>query len=140
MIKVCPNANSNPYSQYRATAVATASPEKLLLMLYDGLLLSLRKGKQGIEQGEIQTAHNSLVKSQEIISELSRTLKPEFEISENLCQLYDYMNRRLIAANIKKDPGIVDEVLGLAGELRSAWAEAARHLPRSKPSVSAPLG
>ncbi len=115
----------NAYNQYKTTSVQTADPGKLLLMLYDGLLLSLRKGKQAVEAGKLKEAHQNLIKAQDIVSELMSTLKMEYEISQNLFQLYDYWKRRLVEANVKKDTQIIDEVLSLVRELRAVWAQAA---------------
>jgi flagellar protein FliS len=126
----------NPYSQYRATAIATANPEKLLLMLYDGLLSSLRQARQALDSGEIQAAHRLLIKGQDIVSELNRTLNRDYEISGSLSRLYDYLYRRLVEANLKKDPAALDEVLELISGLRAAWAEAMECLYSHKTAVS----
>jgi flagellar protein FliS len=117
--------SANAYNQYRQVAVTTARPEKLLLMLYDGLVTSLKKAKLAIEQHDPATAHAYLMKGQDIITELMSTLKMNYEISANLYRLYDYMRRRLITANIRKDAAIVVEILGMATGLRASWAIAA---------------
>lgn len=119
----------NAYNQYHVTAVATANPEKLLLMLYDGLLLDLKQAKRALEDNDLSNAHSFLIKGQNIITELMSTLRMEYEISLNLYRLYDYLRRRLITANVKKDPNIIEEVLGMAGELRAVWAAAAKQTP-----------
>jgi flagellar protein FliS len=115
----------NAYNQYRRTAIMTASGDKLLLMLYDGLVTDLKKAKQAIEQKDPAGAHTFLMKGQNIITELMRTLKMEYAISTDLYRLYDYLRRCLIRANIKKDPAIVEEVLDMAAGLRTTWMAAA---------------
>jgi flagellar protein FliS len=115
----------NAYNQYRKTAVMTASGDKLLLMLYDGLVTDLKKAKQAVEQRDPASAHTLLIKGQNIITELMRTLKMEYAISTDLYRLYDYLRRRLIRANVKKDPAIVEEALGMAIGLRNTWMAAA---------------
>jgi len=122
------SAVSNPYQQYRTTSIQTASPAKLLLMLYEGLIVFIKRGKQEIQSGNPAQAHIAIVKAQDIITELMSNLKMEYPISQNLFQLYDYMKQRLIAANIKKDPEILDEVLTFAEELRDTWAQAAKNI------------
>jgi flagellar protein FliS len=117
--------SANAYNQYRQIAVTTANPEKLLLMLYDGLVINLIKAKQAIEQHDPATAHTYLMKGQNIITELMATLKMQYGISANLFRLYDYLRRRLIAANVRKDAAIMEEVLGIATGLRATWATAA---------------
>jgi flagellar protein FliS len=119
----------NAYSQYRNTAIFTANPERLLLMLYDGLVQFLRQARQAVEQKDIAGANSNLIKSQNIINELMNTLNMDYDISADLYQLYDYLNRRLIEANVKKDTGIIDEVLGLVADLRTTWAEANHQVP-----------
>lgn len=116
----------NLYDQYKATAVQTAKPGKLLLMLYDGLLLALKQAKQNIEDGALSEAHRQLIKAQDIVTELMCTLNMEYDIAKNLYQLYDYFKRRLIEANVRKDAGIVEEVLSFIKELRDAWEVAVR--------------
>lgn len=122
------DSTKNAYNQYLRTAVFTATKEKLLLMLYDGLVNALKQAIQAIEGKNIPKAHVNLMKSQEIITELMGTLNMEYEISDNLYQLYDYYKRRLIAANFRKDPAIIEEVLGMVVKLRSAWAAAEKQL------------
>ncbi|HHW29992.1 MAG TPA: flagellar export chaperone FliS [Syntrophomonadaceae bacterium] len=120
------SAVSNPFQQYRTTSIKTASPAKLLLMLYEGLIVFIKRGKQEIESGNPAQAHISIVKAQDILTELMSNLNMEYPISHNLFQLYDYMKQRLVAANIKKDTDILDEVLTFAEELRDTWAQAAK--------------
>ncbi|MGB4006908.1 MAG: flagellar export chaperone FliS, partial [Halanaerobiales bacterium] len=71
-------------------------------------------------------ANNKLKKTGDIISELMVSLDMEQggEIARNLYNLYDYMNRRLIQANIRKDPALVDEVINLLSSLKESWEEA----------------
>jgi flagellar protein FliS len=118
-------ASANAYNQYRQIAVTTANSEKLLLMLFDGLVIDLKQAKQAIERHDPATAHTYLMKGQNIITELMATLRMQYEISANLYQLYDYLRRRLIEANIRKDSVIVEEILGIVTGLRATWATAA---------------
>ena len=114
----------NPYQQYEKQSVMTASPGELTLMLYNGCIKFIKMGIKYIGEGNIEKAHNSIVRSQDIIDELTVTLDMQYEISENFQTLYDYMGRRLVEANISKDVEILEEVEGLMTELRDTWAEA----------------
>ncbi|AVX21676.1 flagellar protein FliS [Carboxydocella sporoproducens DSM 16521] len=116
---------TNPYQQYLDNQINTATPEKLLLMLLDGGIRFCQKAVQAIEQKDISEAHTNLVKAQNIVLELLATLDRSYPIAENLAALYDYMNRRLIEANIKKDATIINEVIGFFKELKEAFAQAA---------------
>lgn len=117
-------ANNNPYQQYQNNVVNTSTPQELTLMLYNGLVRFLKLAHQGIEEKDIEKANNNIIKSQNIVVEFMCTLDMQYEVSKGLFALYDYMNRRLIEANIKKDKAIVEEIIGFAEELRDTWAQA----------------
>lgn len=123
---------ANPYEQYRQTAVETASPERLIIMLYDGAVKFISQAKISMNEGNIEETNKALFKTQDIISELMIGLNMEAgEIAQNLYNLYDYFQRRLVEANTKKDAGILDEVLGHLLELRETWVAAAAKLKAS---------
>jgi flagellar protein FliS len=115
---------SNAYQQYQKNMVTTASPQELTLMLYNGLIKFLNLSIQAIEEKSIEKANNNILRSQDIIQEFMSTLDMDYEVSNGLFALYDYMNRRLIDANIQKDKAILEEVLGFAEDLRDTWAQA----------------
>ena len=117
----------NPYvNQYKQNAVLTASPETILIMLYDGAINFLLRAKIAIEEKDIDQTHLYITKTQKIIREFMDTLDMDTagEIGENLYRLYEYLHHRLIQANIKKDTEIVDEVLGHLRSLKQTWEEA----------------
>lgn len=117
----------NPYlKQYQTTQITTASPEKLLLMLYDGAIQYSLKAKGYIEQKNIQEAHNYLLKAQAIVTEFMSSLsfEPNPELAQNLYNLYEFINYKLVQANIKQDTKMIDEALGILKTLKSAWEEA----------------
>lgn len=123
---------SNPYKQYQQTAVETASPERLIIMLYDGAVKFINQAKISMNEGNIEETNKALLKTQDIISELMIGLNMEIgEVAQNLYNLYDYFKRRLVEANTKKDIAILDEVLGHLVELRDTWVEAAAKLKAS---------
>ncbi len=128
-------ANKNPYQQYQQNTVNTASPQELTLMLYNGLVRYLKLASQGIEEKDMEKSNNYIIRSEDIITEFMCTLDMQYEISDSLFALYEYMNRRLIEANIKKDKVIVDEIIGYAEELRDAWAQAMK-LAKQQQAVS----
>jgi flagellar protein FliS len=119
-------AINNPYQIYQQNAVQTASPERLLLMLYDGAIRFMNQAKAYLEKGELQQVHNNLIKAQDIIRELMVTLNMDYEISHQLLPLYDYYLRRLIEANLKKQAEPIDEVLAFMTDLRQTWEQAIR--------------
>jgi len=115
----------NPYQKYKTAQYSTASPEQLLLMLYEGAIKYARQAQKDMEERNVEAANNKLKKTEDIISELMVSLNMDEggEIAQNLYNLYDYMNRRLIQANIRKDPGLVDEVITLLTSLKESWEE-----------------
>lgn len=115
---------SNAYELYQQNDVYTASQGKLLLMLYDGAIKFLRISKFSIDEKDFSGANKNLLKTQNILTELMCTLNMDYDISKRLYGLYDYMKRRLIEANIKKDTKIVDEVLNMLTDLRDTWQKA----------------
>lgn len=117
-------ALNNPYAKYREQAINTATPEELTLMLYDGCIKFINISKVAIEEKNIELANSNIQKAQNIISELMVTLNMDVEVSKNLMALYDYYNRRLVEANIKKDSDILEEVKLFITELRDTWKEA----------------
>lgn len=116
--------NSNPYQQYQKNTVNTATPQELTMMLYNGLVRFLKTACQGIEEKDIEKANNFIIKAQNIITEFMCTLDAQYEVSQGLLSMYEYMNRRLLEANLKKDKEIVKEVLVYAEELRITWEQA----------------
>lgn len=124
LITTQPKNNNTAFQQYQSNTVNTASPQELTLMLYNGLIKFLNFSIQGIEEKSIEKANNYILRSQDIIEEFMRTLDMNYEISNGMFALYDYMNNRLIEANIKKDKTIVEEVRGFAEDMRDTWAQA----------------
>lgn len=129
------SGRNNPYQQYQQSVVKTASPQELTLMLYNGLVKFLKLAHQGIEEKDMEKANNNIIKSENIITEFIRTLDPQYEVSGALLSLYEYMNRRLIEANIKKDKSAVEEVIGYAEELRDTWAQAMKLAKQQAPDT-----
>lgn len=128
------------YASYKSSAVETASPGKLLLMLYNAAIRNLDSAVQSISDQDIESAHKSIVRSQEIVAEFMYTLNMDYEISEKLLALYDYLHRRLVEANIHKDVEIINEVRGFLVELRDAWQEAVKKASSTPSRVAAAGG
>jgi flagellar protein FliS len=118
--------NAQVYASYKNSAIETASPGKLLLMLYNAAIKNLDNASQAIAENDLETAHHHLVRSQDIVMEFMCTLNMDYEISHSLMSLYDYLHRRLIEANVGKDVEIVKEVRDFLAELRDTWQEAVK--------------
>lgn len=124
--------NANVYDQYRRTKVETMTPGKLLLMLYDGILLNLTKARESITANDVSRAHVHIIKAQNIIIELMCTLNMDYKISESLYSLYEYMHQRLVEGNIRKDEEPLAEVEAMISDLRQTWDEAIKSLGRKQ--------
>ncbi len=110
------------FDRYRQVGVETASPVDLVIMLYRGAIRFLAEAEEAIAARDMPEAHRCLVRSQEIIAELMGSLNLDAgELAINLSRLYDYMQRRLIDANVRKDPAGVVEVRSLLSQLLDAW-------------------
>jgi flagellar secretion chaperone FliS len=108
--------------------VDVASPHKLILMLFDGAILSLGSAAQAIREGNTAEKGKLISATLGIISgglQASLNLQIGGELSERLNGLYDYMSQRLLLANLHNDVGAITEVAGLLSELRSGWQEIA---------------
>jgi len=116
-------ALNNPYQSYQQSSVNTASPGELTLMLYNGCLKFINLAKHGIQSKDIQAKNLNIQKAQNIVQELMVTLNMDLEVSQNMMSLYDFMNRRLIDANIKNDLDALEEVEGLVTEFRDTWKQ-----------------
>jgi flagellar secretion chaperone FliS len=125
---------------YKQEAILTASPEQLLLLMYDGAIRFLKLARMAMEQKDIQTAHNQLNRCQDILAELMSSLNYEAggDIARNLFRLYDYYLVRLIEANGKQDVTLVDEVLEHLVLLKQTWETAIQqnqhHLAANQPA------
>ena len=119
----------NPWQSYRNTAIRTASPGQLVLMLYDGAIRFLETSLTGFNYKDPLefnlTIHNNVQRAQAIIRELNIRLNMEKggEISENFRRLYNYFDRRLNEGNIRKRKEPIQEVTDRLRELRDSWAE-----------------
>lgn len=116
----------NAYSQYHQNQVLSASPEQILLMLYDGAIRFTRQAIYGIEDENLTLFHHGIRKSMAIITEFSNSLDHTIggEIAENLDALYNFMIRELTLANLHKDIEKLRVVDRLLVDLRATWEEA----------------
>jgi flagellar protein FliS len=126
----------NAYQVYRQTQAETAAPGELVVMLYRGAARFVGSAVEAIEARNVQAAHNNLIRAQAVISELAETLDLAGggEIATNLTQIYEYMNYRLVEANLRKDAAPAREVEQLLRELLPAWEQAARETTGNKPT------
>ena len=116
----------NPYAQYNNSKILTASPAELTLMLYDGAIKFCNIAIMGIENKDIEKAHNNITKVQRIIEEFRATLDHKYPVAEDFDRVYVYLLRRLLEANMKKDKEILEEVNMHLRSMRDTWKEVMR--------------
>ena len=118
-----------PISHYKQvdlqTRVNDASPHRLIQMLYEGAIERLACAKGALAHQDIATKGIMLGRAISILSGLRECLdnSVDSELPDNLDRLYDYMQRRLLVANINNDQAMIDEVLSLIKTVKSGWDE-----------------
>jgi flagellar protein FliS len=112
-----------------SASVATASPQQLLVMLYDRLALDLERAEQALVDGDRAGAHEQLMHAQEIVIELRASLNVDvWEGGPRLAALYSWVLGELIQANLKGDVRRVRDCRKIVEPLRDAWRQAAASL------------
>ena len=114
----------NAAEAYRQQRILNAPPEHLTLMLYNGCLKFIDDGIESLNNKDYEAANNLLQRAQRIISEFRLTLNFDYEISNQLLPLYNYIYDRLVEGNIKSDLAQIEEAKGMITELRDAWVQA----------------
>lgn len=116
-------AIGNPYANYANTKIQTATPAQLTLMLYDGAIKFCNLAIEAIENKDIMKAHNNIRKVEKIIEEFRATLNFKYPVAQDFENVYEYIARRLVEANLKKDKEILEEVNEHLHVLRDTWKE-----------------
>lgn len=120
---------ANPYAShkndYLINQVMSASPNKLIEMLIEGAIKSIKKAEMAIEDKKIEAANNEIVHAQDIVDELKFSVNKEIEgdIPQQLISTYDVVEQELIQANIHKDKNHLEIALTILNELLDAWKQ-----------------
>ena len=108
---------ANPYNkyikQYQTSNITTATPEKLMIMLFDGAIQFLQKAKTAISEKNLKERSENIESARKIVRELMRTIDLENgnDVSKALFRLYNKMAMKLIKANVSRNTDLIDEVL-----------------------------
>lgn len=135
---------NKPYNQnaaYKRTQIETASPEALILMLYDGALKFMSQAEIAFEDKNLEQISNLLLRIQAIFTELLTSLDKEKggEIAVNLERLYVFFLEKLGEANIDKNSKHLTEIRPLVQDLRNTWEQAMKkHQQSSAPRMQRP--
>ena len=116
-------------ARYMGDAVTTASPQRLLVMLYDRLALDLERAQAALTAGDRAEANLQLQHAQDIVLELRTSLQVDaWEGGPRLAALYSWLLGELVQANVKADRNRVASCLQVVEPLRDAWRQAAASL------------
>lgn len=117
-------------AKYNRSVILSASPAQLLTMLYDRLLLDLKRAEQLQVQESWPAASAQLIHAQDIIGELQSSLNVDvWDGGEQLFALYTYVNTALISANVNRDVALTREAIAHIEPLAATWREAAVQTP-----------
>ena len=121
-------AASTARGRYQQLQVRSASPNRLLIMLYEGAIRFLHQAMDHMAADNHEAQCDRIQRAQRILTELTYSLDMAIggELAQSLRALYAYMHGRLTEANVRSDPALVEEVRGLLADLLDAWKEADR--------------
>jgi flagellar secretion chaperone FliS len=111
---------------YLGSMVSTASPARLLVLLYDRLVLDLQRALEAQTGGDHPSAGTHLLHAQEIVLELQSSLDIEaWDGAGRLFAIYAWLYREMVRANVQRDLTVTQSCIGLVGPLAEAWRGAA---------------
>jgi flagellar secretion chaperone FliS len=117
--------HGNGTGAYQRTGVLTADPKRLVLMCYEEAIRNLKIAKAKYISRDYEEKARALIKAQDFICELNSALdfKNGGEVASNLRALYNYMMLCLTEADLKRDLRVIDHIIWMLMELKSAWEE-----------------
>lgn len=117
--------SNNALNAYKNNSVNYASKEQLLLMLVDGAVRFSKVAKEALENKDTKKSHESLVRVQDIFTELMVTLdRNAGDWAAQLYEVYDFIKTRLFEINLKKDAKMMEELMPVIESVRDTWHEA----------------
>jgi flagellar protein FliS len=139
------SANSRALNAYRSVGVETglhsATPQQLILMLFDGARAAVSSARAHMQSGETAAKCKAISQAIAIVDgglKASLDLQVGGELARNLSDLYTYMTFRLVRANIDNNDAALDEVARLLQQLGEAWASLAANPGAAKPADASP--
>lgn len=117
---------NNPRAAYMGQMVTTANPSRLLVMLYDRLVLDVQRAVDLQNAGDFVAAGQQLMHAQEIVLELNSSLRQDvWEGAAQLASIYAWLHTELVRANVERNAKVTEDCLGVITPLAAAWREAA---------------
>lgn len=115
---------NNPIMQYKEQSINTMSKGEQLITLLNESLKNLHYGSLMLKDKNYATAQKCTEKSKKIFSYLSSVLDWNYEVTNDLYQLYYFFNQQIIKAEVKRDAAVLDELVPLVEKMRDTWEEA----------------
>jgi flagellar protein FliS len=117
---------NDPRAAYVGQMVNTANPSRLLVMLYDRLVLDVQRAIESQRAGDFPAASGHLLHAQEIVLELNSSLRHDvWDGSKRLAAIYTFLHTELVRANVERSVDVTESCLGIVTPLADAWREAA---------------
>lgn len=111
---------------YKESAILTAPPERLVVMLYDGIRRFLLQAGVAMREGNIEQSNDRLKRAEAIIDELNTTLDmSQGQVAERLRAIYNFSKRHLMQARIERNPDMIDEAAKILDTVGDAWRQIA---------------
>lgn len=111
--------------KFRSSGIQSVSKERLVVLLYERSIRDVNEGRDALVRGDLEAAHRALVHAQQIIEELTESLRPDaWSGAKDLEALYVYVHDLLVTANMKKSVESLDEAESILRELSDAWGQA----------------
>ncbi|NEN05176.1 flagellar export chaperone FliS [Diaminobutyricibacter tongyongensis] len=117
-------------AQYNRNAILSATPTQLVTMLYDRLVLDLKRAEAAQDDERWADAHEQLLHAQDIVAELSSSLRIDaWDGAAGLFAIYVYVHQALVDANIHRNIDRTREAIALLEPLCASWHQAAQLIP-----------
>ena len=123
-------AQSSALNRYKTESVATMSPARMIIALYDRLVLDFDRALDALQGRDMAAAHIALVHAQDIVNELNDSLDVDaWPTAASVAEIYRYLLNELVAANLEKSAARISDCRRIVEPLRDAWREAAALVP-----------
>lgn len=129
----------NPYKHYQEQAIRTASPDKLIVMLFDGAIRFSGKAKNHILEKNYEEAGKAIYRCQDIMDYLINTLNPQMAIAAEIEKMYDYIQYNFVQANLTKEIGFLEEAEIYLKDFRETWKKVGEIIRESRNPVKKAL-
>ncbi len=116
-------SNANPYQKYQEQSINTMTPVERIVLLFDKAVQNMNAAITYIESKDPCQAHNHIIKAEDIVLYLRGILNMKYPVSKILFDYYTYIHEQLVMANINKDKEILELLIGMLEEVKSAWRE-----------------